>query len=94
MHVPYIGMLGPAKKKQRMLQELKEEGMGLSGEQLSCLRSPAGLDIGAESPEEIALSLLAEIKAVLAECTNPLPLCNKDAAIHQRSAAAIQKKYA
>jgi xanthine dehydrogenase accessory factor len=37
---------------------------GVSAERLATLRSPAGLDIGAITPEEIALSILAEIVAV------------------------------
>ncbi len=92
--VRYIGMLGPEKKKQRILQELREEGMAFSQEQLACLHSPAGLDIGSETPEEIALSILAEIKAALAAIQQPVPLRNKKNTIHQRSASAIEKKYA
>jgi len=64
--VPYIGMLGPKKKRQRMLDELKKEGLFISDQQLSVLHSPVGLDIGAETSEEISLSILAEIKAFFA----------------------------
>jgi xanthine/CO dehydrogenase XdhC/CoxF family maturation factor len=62
--VPYIGMLGPKKKKDRMIHELKEEGIIFSPEQLSRIHSPAGLDIGAETPEEIACSVIAEINMI------------------------------
>ena len=62
--VAYIGSLGPRKKLDRMIDELKEEGILLTSEQLSTLYGPVGLDIGAETSEEIALSVLAEIKAV------------------------------
>src|SRR5689334_1702764 len=59
--VRYIGVLGPLKKMQRMLRELENEGMYFDQQQLAVLHSPVGLDIGAESPEEIALSMIAEI---------------------------------
>lgn len=61
----YVGMLGPKKKLDRMLSELKDNRVILSGEQLEHLHGPVGLDIGSEGAEEIALSVLAEIKAVL-----------------------------
>jgi xanthine/CO dehydrogenase XdhC/CoxF family maturation factor len=61
--VPYIGMLGPRKRTNKMLDELAEEGITLSESDQERLHSPVGLDIGALSPEEIALSVLAEIRA-------------------------------
>jgi xanthine dehydrogenase accessory factor len=64
--VSYIGLLGPKKKLQRMLDELKAQGMHLSPKQLNKIYGPVGLDIGAETAEEIALSIVAEIKAVFA----------------------------
>jgi len=62
--VPYIGILGPKKKTERMIQELKEEDVSFSYKQLLRLFGPTGLDIGAETPAEIALAIVAEIKAV------------------------------
>jgi xanthine/CO dehydrogenase XdhC/CoxF family maturation factor len=64
--VTYIGVLGPKKKLVKMLDELKEQGVTVREEQLSIIHGPVGFDIGAETAEEIALSILAEIKAVLA----------------------------
>ena len=64
--VTYIGVLGPKKKLVKMLDELKEQGVTVRDEQLSAIHGPVGFDIGAETAEEIALSILAEIKAVLA----------------------------
>jgi xanthine dehydrogenase accessory factor len=59
-NAPYIGTLGPRKKLIRMLDQL-----GLHTEEnLSRIHGPVGLDIGAETAEEIALSILAEIKSV------------------------------
>lgn len=61
--VPYIGMLGPRKRTEKMLDELAAEGITLSETDQERLHSPVGLDIGALTPEEIALSVLAEIRA-------------------------------
>ncbi|MFN1834480.1 XdhC family protein [Balneola sp. MJW-20] len=63
--VPYIGILGPQKKYQRMLDDLKDEGIILTEDQQSRIYAPVGLDIGADTPAEIALSVLAEIQQVL-----------------------------
>ena len=62
---PYIGILGPRKKLDRMLDELRAGGMVLGVEQLAAIHSPVGLDIGAETAEEIAVSIVAEIKTFL-----------------------------
>lgn len=85
----YIGMLGPKKKLQRMLGELKEEGVVVTEEQLSVVHSPVGLDIGAETAEEIAVSILAEIKAAFSG-RNLQPLRNKEV-IHPRASTVIEE---
>lgn len=59
----YIAMLGPKKKLERMLAEFEDAGTPLSPEQLATIYSPAGLDLGAATPEGIALSIAAEIQA-------------------------------
>ncbi len=60
--VPYVGLLGPAARRERLLADL-----GAAGEPLrERLRAPVGLPIRADSPESIALSILAEIHAKLA----------------------------
>ena len=61
----YIGILGPKSKLNRMIDDLNSEGMVLTEEQLNRIYGPIGLDIGAETSEEIALSIIAEIKAVM-----------------------------
>lgn len=60
----YIGMLGPRKKLERMLREFIDEGCPITDSQIHALYSPVGIDLGAETSEEIALSVIAEIKAV------------------------------
>jgi len=59
----YVGALGPKKRTEKILAEI---GAELSAEQLKKLHAPVGLDLGAETPESIALSIVAEIQAVLA----------------------------
>ncbi|WP_281633027.1 XdhC family protein [Flavobacterium luteolum] len=63
----YIGILGPKSKFSRMLDDLLKDGIIVNDEQLSRIHSPIGLDIGAETSEEIALSIVSEIKAVASE---------------------------
>jgi xanthine dehydrogenase accessory factor len=59
----YLGMLGPRKRMEKMHQELLEEE-GINLQEYPRLFSPVGLDVGAESPEEIAMSICAEITSV------------------------------
>lgn len=62
----YLGVLGPKKRTQKTLGDLRKEGIGPSEDQVSNVYSPVGMDIGAETPEEIALAIIGEIQAVLA----------------------------
>lgn len=85
---PYIGILGPKKKLQRMIDELATEGIIISTVQMERIYSPVGLDIGAETAEEIALSIVAEIKAILSG-KNAQSLREKQDTIHGRSEQVI-----
>lgn len=60
----YVGALGPGGRLDRLLGDLTEQGVELSGEFLGRLHGPAGLDVGAEGPAEIAWAILGEIMAV------------------------------
>ena len=60
----YIGLLGPRARTDKLLAELQKGGVALDGAQRCRMYGPVGLDTGADSPEEIALSILAEILAV------------------------------
>jgi xanthine dehydrogenase accessory factor len=84
----YIGALGPKKKMKRMLDELKEEGIQLKDESSANVYGPTGLDIGAETSEEIALSIISEIKAVLSK-RNGCSLRDKDETIHPRETQTV-----
>jgi xanthine/CO dehydrogenase XdhC/CoxF family maturation factor len=61
----YVGVLGSRQRIDHLFDHLHKQGETFTVEQLARLHAPVGLDIGAETPEEIALSVLAEIKAVL-----------------------------
>ena len=63
----YVGVMGPRKRTERMLRELTESDASFRHEEAdgSRLHAPAGLDIGANAPAEIALSIVAEMRAFL-----------------------------
>ncbi|MDB5211722.1 MAG: pucA [Sediminibacterium sp.] len=63
--LPYIGILGPKKKFERMLGDLSKMNVIITEAQMNNIYAPIGHDIGAETAEEIAVSIIAEIKAVL-----------------------------
>lgn len=76
----YVGALGPKKRTQQILEELEDD---LNPDQLARLYAPAGLDIGGDTPEAIAISMVAEIQSVLKH-RNGGPLRDRDAPIYDR----------
>jgi xanthine dehydrogenase accessory factor len=80
----YVGMLGPRVRSEKIFHELVEEGFSLTDECIERIYAPAGLDIGAISPEEIALSIIAEIKAVFSKREGGF-LRLRQTAIHERN---------
>lgn len=87
--VPYIGMLGPKKKLQRMLDDMKAEDFIPDESMMSRVYGPSGLEIDAETPEEIALSIIAEIQAVLGKKPGGM-LRDKTDVIHSRADIRIE----
>ncbi|MDE0024777.1 MAG: XdhC family protein [Spirochaetaceae bacterium] len=81
--VRYIGVLGPRRRLQRLVEELGDRAP--AGE---LLYGPAGLDIGADSPPEIALSILAEIRTALAGRAGT-PLRDRATPIHTAKPSAV-----
>jgi xanthine dehydrogenase accessory factor len=73
----YLGVLGPKRRTQQLLADLQAEGCKTNQR----LHSPIGLDIGAETPEEIALAIVAEIQAVLSRRSGQF-LHDRPGAIH------------
>jgi xanthine/CO dehydrogenase XdhC/CoxF family maturation factor len=59
--IPYVGLLGPAVRRERLLAELGSQASGLQGR----LHAPVGLPLGGRSPESIALAIIAELHAFL-----------------------------
>ena len=64
LELPYIGLVGSKKRKEQLVAALIDLGADL--EQTRRIHGPAGLDIGSATPAEIALSIVAEIQAVMA----------------------------
>ncbi len=62
---PYVGLLGPPERRDRLLGDLAMQGLGLDEAMRARLHSPAGLVLGGRSPEEVALAIVAEIQATM-----------------------------
>jgi xanthine/CO dehydrogenase XdhC/CoxF family maturation factor len=77
--IPYVGLLGPKTRGDDLL--------AATGLQRGRLHNPIGLDLGADNPEEIALSIVAEIQAVLSART-ARPLSESAGPIHLRTRSA------
>lgn len=80
-------MLGPKKRRAELLARLSEHRPLDFDAGMQNLFSPAGLDIGSEAPEEIALSIASEIAAVLADRRGGF-LRERQSEIHTRAAFA------
>lgn len=78
----YLGLLGPRSRAERIVADLAAGGLAITPAQRARLRAPVGLDLGAEAPEEIALSILAEIQAVLGG-RDARPLRERKRPIHE-----------
>ncbi|MGB3651986.1 MAG: XdhC family protein [Rivularia sp. (in: cyanobacteria)] len=78
-NLKYLGILGPKKRTNRILKELKEEEITANAN----IYSPVGLDIGADNAEEIALSIVGEIQAVISQRQGGF-LKDRNAPIHAK----------
>ncbi|MVM29099.1 XdhC/CoxI family protein [Spirosoma sp. HMF4905] len=81
--IPYIGVLGPRKRYEKMQMEWAKTDQHFSSMCLNRVHSPIGLDLGAETPDEIALSILGEIKAFFSQRSGGF-LKEKPGPIHER----------
>lgn len=77
----YMGLLGPAARREKLLNEFLERQPDADLSFLDGIHGPAGLHLGAETPQEIAVSIISEILSVERN-TQPLSLKNKSGAIH------------
>lgn len=82
-NVPYIGMLGPRKRFDKMQIEFEKDGQYVTEADLLRVHAPIGLDLGAETPDEIALSIIAEVKAFFTKGAGGF-LKDKPGPIHER----------
>jgi xanthine/CO dehydrogenase XdhC/CoxF family maturation factor len=76
--VPYVGLLGPRARGAKILEEIGANASDPAGERVF---TPVGLDLGAEGPEQVALSIVAELLAVHSS-RQPWSLREKEGAIH------------
>jgi xanthine dehydrogenase accessory factor len=81
----YIGLLGPRRRRDQLLGDILDTGIEITGN----IFGPAGLDLGGDSPEAIALSIIAEIQAVFAGGSRQ-PLCERRAPIHATLPPALE----
>ena len=86
---PYIGIMGPRKRFDKMLDEFSKQGIVLSHQDHERIHSPIGLDIGAETPDEIALSVIAEVQSKFTN-RNAGFLKVRNAPIHERDTNSDQ----
>lgn len=77
LRLAYLGLVGSRERAQRLIAESSVSGV-------DSLRAPAGLDLGADAPSEIALSIVSEIQAVLRR-TSATALRNRNGRIHDES---------
>ena len=84
----YVGLLGSHKRAQRVWSDLHDSRLPLTAQQRERFHSPAGLDIGSETPDEIALSIIAEIQAAMSDRAGGA-LRDRREAIHSFETIAI-----
>jgi xanthine/CO dehydrogenase XdhC/CoxF family maturation factor len=81
-HPRYIGLLGPSKRREKMIHELFEYYPDIEESFINAIHGPAGINIGAETPQEIAISIIGEILTV-ARNQELMLLKDKPKGIHQ-----------
>ncbi|AXT21167.1 XdhC/CoxI family protein [Flavobacteriaceae bacterium AU392] len=77
----YLGILGANKRREQLLSQFIEYYPEIDDVFLDCIYAPAGIDIGAETPQEIAVSIISEILSVIRN-KKPISLRDKSGGIH------------
>lgn len=77
----YLGILGPAARREELLNEFMERCPNVSEAFMNDIHGPAGLNIGAETAQEIGISILSEILSVI-RAEHVIPLRDKEGRIH------------
>lgn len=78
----YLGLLGPKKRAERILDDLARDGLAITPAMRARLHAPVGLDLGADSPEQVALAIVAGMQATLAG-RDARPLRERTRPIHE-----------
>jgi len=63
LRLRYLGVLGPKARTENIINEIRQQAV-IEQDQISRLHSPIGIDIGASTPEEVAISIVAELRAI------------------------------
>lgn len=79
----YIGILGPTKRREDLLSQFLEFCPDIDDAFFDLIHGPAGINIGSETPQEIAISIMAEILAFTRE-REPMYLSKKQGKIHSK----------
>ena len=87
----YIGALGPRSRFQKLIRALDEQGFSPDASALSRVRSPVGIALGAETPEEIAMSILGEILALQRGFDGGFLLGRQQSLHRSRSSSALAR---
>jgi len=77
----YIGLLGPKKRADKILSDLVSEGLMISSTTRDQLHAPVGLNLGGDTPQSVALSIVSEIQAFLTK-QDARPLKDRNKPIH------------
>ena len=80
----YLGLLGPANRREKLLSQFIDYCPEVCPSFVDGLHGPVGLNIGAETPQEIAISIAAEILSVTRN-QQPIPLKEKKTGIHAKN---------
>ena len=83
LNLRYVGLIGPKKRRDQLLNDLLEIGVSIN----AGFFAPAGLDLNAETPEDIALSVVSEIQRVFGEASGQ-SLRDRRLPIHRKANAA------
>ena len=81
--VEYIGLMGPKKRFEEMREEFAEDGRTFTEAELERIYTPIGLNLGGDTPYQIAHSIVAEVQAV-AHGKTPGHLSRREGPIHER----------
>ncbi len=88
--VEYIGLMGPDKRFAEMCEDFENEDRPITADERERIFTPIGLDLGADTPYQIAFSIVAELLAVANE-RDPAHLSKRSGPIHDRVAVAAEE---